>query len=458
MELWAFSLMELGILLIIALWAIQNLFRNSEFGIRNLKSIPHIPQLEIPFILFALFLALVLFQMIPIPSGLVKILSPKACEIWRALSIPDSEFSIQTAKIPISFIPFATKIEFFKWLALSALFLFLLCSRFLEEGFGGVKHFIVVIFLMGVFESLYGMFEFFSGHQQILHLKGVPFVTGTFVNRNYFAGYLLTVIPLSMGFLFYRESFRKGRFVSWRQRLSALDGKTLLLAFGIMVMILGLLFSASRMGIISLLLSFTLIGPLFRNPGKKEKLSKTAVLIFSSALLWAVWIGLDAVIGRFFSASEDFKFRWMIWTNTFQILKDFLLLGSGLGTFGQIFPMYQSFHIRRLVTHAENDLLQLTSEVGLIGIGMLFIVFIFFFFKAVSGIHSLSNSEPRKYLGLGGLVGILALTFHSLVERNLQVPANAFLFTFVLAIVLRLSRKPLGSRNQQASDRGKQHE
>jgi O-antigen ligase len=120
--------------------------------------------------------------------------------------------------------------------------------------------------------------------------------------------------------------------------------------------------------------------------------------------------------------------------------------------------MYQSFHIRRLVTHAENDLLQLTSEVGLIGIGMLFIVFIFFFFKAVSGIHSLSNSEPRKYLGLGGLVGILALTFHSLVERNLQVPANAFLFTFVLAIVLRLSRKPLGSRNQQASDRGKQHE
>jgi O-antigen ligase len=415
-------------------------------------------QFKIPFILLTLFLALVLFQTIPISSGMMKILSPKSYEIRHVLSIPDSQFIIQNSRFPVSFVPFATKIEFFKWLTLSVLFLFLLSSRFLEEDFGRVKHFIVVIFLMGVFESLYGMFEFFSGHQQILFLKGVPIVTGTFMNRNYFAGYLLTVIPLSLGFLFYRESFRKGRFVNWRHRLSALDGKTLLLAFGIMVMTLGLLFSASRMGIISLLLSFTFISFLFRNPEKEKRLSRTPVLIFSLALLWAVWIGLDAVIGRFFSVPEDFNSRRMIWVNTFQILRDFLPLGSGLGTFGMIFPMYRSFHIRRLVTHAENDLLQLASEVGLIGIGALLIVFIFLFLKAVSGIRSLSNLEPRRHIGLGGLVGILALTFHSLVERNLQVPANAFLFTFVLAIVLRLSRKPLGALHQQTSDKGKQHE
>ncbi len=34
---------------------------------------------------------------------------------------------------------------------------------------------------------------------------------------------------------------------------------------------------------------------------------------------------------------------------------------------------------------------------------------------------------------MGCLVGILALLFHSIVERNIQVPANAFLFTFLLA-------------------------
>jgi len=39
------------------------------------------------------------------------------------------------------------------------------------------------------------------------------------------------------------------------------------------------------------------------------------------------------------------------------------------------------------------------------------------------------------------MVGILALMFHSLVERNIQIPANAFLFTFILAAVLTISAK-----------------
>jgi len=434
-ELWAFSLMELGILAIIVLWAIQNVMRNApacrlgrEYGIRNFKY-------EILFI--SIFLALILFQIIPLPPGIVKILSPKTYEIRHSLAITIPQSALRSPKFQISFMPFATKIELLKWLTLGSLFLFLLYWRFSGEVFRRVNHFIIVIFLMGVFESLYGMFEFFSGHQQILHLRGVPFVTGTFINRNYFAGYLLMIIPLSMGFLFYRESIRKGRFMSWRERLSTFDGKTALIAFGVMVMILGLLFSASRMGILSLFLAFSLISLLFGDLRKGKKFSKISVLILSLGILWGVWIGLDAVISRFFSVSEDFKSRWMIWANTFDILGDFPVLGSGLGTFGQIFPMYRSFHIRRLVTHAENDFLQLASEVGLVGIGLLLILFTVLFFKAVAGIRSLSSSEPRRYIGLGGLVGILALMFHSLVERNIQVPANAFLYTFIWALVFR---------------------
>ncbi len=435
MELWACSLMELGILTIIVLWAIQSLTKHNKFEIRNSKLRINYLFFVIP--ILSLFLAIVLFQIIPIPSWMVKILSPKTYELHHALSIPDSQIIIQNSKLSISFMPFFTKIEFLKWLTLSSLFLLLVYWGFVGEGFRGVNHLIIVIFLTGVFESLYGMFEFFSGHQQIFHLKGVPFVTGTFINRNYFAGYLLMVVPLSMGFLFYRDSIKKGRFISWRQRLSALDGKTILIAFGVMVMILSLLFSASRMGILSLLMAFSLISLLFGDLQKGKKFSKASVLILSLALLWGVWIGLDAIISRLFSVSEDFKSRWIIWTNTFNILKDFPALGSGLGTFGQIFPMYRSFHIRRLVTHAENDFLQLASEVGLVGTGVLLILFIFLFFKAVSGIRSLPNSEPRRFIGLGGLVGILALMFHSLVERNIQVPANAFLYTFIWALVFQ---------------------
>ena len=442
--LWAFSLMELGILLMLVLWTIQSAIQDSlihsELRTPNYK-IFLFPHSRFIISLLFLFLCLVLLQMVPLPSGVIKIISPKTYELRHQLLMTSDPLLITR----LSFVPFATRIEFFKWLTLSGFFLFLLNWKLSNRS--SMYPLILVIMLVGIGESLYGIFEFFSGHRHILYLDGsslVSCVTGTFINRNHFAGYLLMVIPLSMGFLFSRETFQKSRFRDWRYRLSSLDGKTLLIAFGIIVMILALLFSASRMGISSLLLSFSLISLLFRDPRREKRFSKTSVLIFGLALLWAAWIGLDAVIGRFFSVSEGFEERWKIWGNTFQIFKDFPLFGSGLGTFTQVFSMYRSFNVRGFYTHAENDFLQLASEVGLIGIGLLLILLSFLLYKGVSGIRSLSRRESERYIGMGGLVGILALLFHSLVERNIQVPANAFLFTFLLAMVLRITRAERG--------------
>jgi O-antigen ligase len=453
-ELWAFSIMELGILLVIILWAIQSLLcpalRRVQGSpeprwIQGLSPEPYMVQgeLQSPHSAFAmlflsLFLFLILFQLLPLPSGVLKVVSPKTWALRHQLLITNSSFELSALSFPLSFVPFLTQIEFFKWLTLIGLFFFLLRWRHSKKD---VIRLIPIIMLVGVAESLYGMFEFFSGHRHILHLDGSPLissVTGTFINRNHFAGYLLMVIPLSVGFLFSREALHRGQSMGWRHRLASLDGKTLLIGFSVIVMVLGLLFTASRMGILSLLLSFSLISFLFRNPEKGKRFSKTVVLIFGLALLWAAWIGLDAVISRFFSVSEGFEERWKIWVNTFQIFKDFPLFGSGLGTFVQVFPMYRSFHIRGLVTHAENDFLQLASEVGIIGAGLLLILFFFLFLKALSGIRLMSHREAGRYIGISGLAGILALMLHSIVERNIQVPANAFLYVFILAVVLRV--------------------
>ena len=445
-ELWAFSLMELGILLIIVLWAIQSVIGKRRLAVGNTQSAFRIPcssgrraHSAIMIIFLCLFLLLVLFQMLPLPSEIVKIISPKTFALRHSLT-----FDLSPLTFPLSFVPFATKIEFLKWLTLTGFFLFLLNWKLFNRNV--MNYLILTIMLVGIGESLYGMLEFFSGHRYILYLDGsslISSVTGTFINRNYFAGYLLMVIPLSIGYFFSREAFQRSRFTGWRHWFSSLDGKTLLIAFGIILMILGLLFSASRMGIVSLLLSFSLIIFFFRESQRGDRFSKTTVLIFGLALLWAAWIGLDAAISRFFSISEGFEERSKIWVNTFQIFKDFPLLGSGLGTFVHIFPMYRSFHIRGLVTHAENDFLQLASEVGLIGMGLLLFVFAILFFRAVLAIRSFHLGDSKKYIGIGGLVGILGLIFHSLVERNIQVPANAFLFAFIWALVLRMSTKEI---------------
>jgi O-antigen ligase len=263
-------------------------------------------------------------------------------------------------------------------------------------------------------------------------------VAGTFISRNYFAGYLLMVIPLSIGYLLSRRENQVLRFRGWRHRLASMHGKSLLIGFGIVVMILGLLFSASRMGIASLLFSCGLTSLLLRNVQGERRASRVPVVVLVLALLWAGWIGLDAVISRFFTSADDFKLRWMTWVDTFRILKDFPLFGSGLGTFAMVFPIYRSFHLAQMTNHAENDFLQLASEVGLVGAGLLLILLVAFFYKAVSGVRSLPGDDRYRYIGIGGLVGIVALMAHSLVEANIQIPANAFLFTFILGIVLRL--------------------
>ncbi len=447
-ELWAFSLMELGILAILLLGTVQFLVRKNQ-GSPELYLLRG-QQSTTLMVFLGLFLLFVLLQILTLPSGLLKILSPKTYAFrieLSPLSFQPSALSSSSTQLPndaitegfpLSFVPFATQVEFFKWFTLIAFFLFLLKWKPLDRIKGS---FILIVMFVGIVESLYGMVEFFSAHRHILHLEAssiVSAVTGTFVNSNYFAGYLLMVIPLGVGYIFYREFSHGGSARTWRRRLSSIDGKTYFLVFGVIVMTLGLLFTASRMGIISLLLSFSLVALLFRNPQRGQRFSKTPVLILGLALLWAAWIGLDAVISRFFDVSENFEMRWEMWANTFQIIKDFPLFGSGLGTFTYVFPPYRSIHLEGIASHAENDFLQLVSEVGVVGAGVLLVPFLLLLPRAFAGIHNLSFKDPKRYIGIGAMVGILGLMFHSIVERNIQVPANAFLFTFLLAIILRI--------------------
>ena len=443
MDLWAFSMMELGILFVMILWALQwgmiSLLRTPNSNPTLMRPsairIPH-------WILLGLFLCLILFQMTPLPAGLIKVLSPKTYDLhqylFKGVSLSPLASDLQPY-FTLSLVPFSTRIEFFKWLTLIGFFLFLQYWNPPDKRWRRFNPLIIVIFMMGVLESLYGMFEVFSGRNQALNLmRGDSSVAGTFISRNYFAGYLLMVIPLSVGFLLSREEFQAFHFRGWRNWLASVHGKTLLIGFGAIIMILSLFFTASRMGITSLFFSFILIVILIRSVHGEKKVSGVPILILVLALIWAAWIGLDVTINRFFEITESFEARWTLWMNTLQIVRDFPLLGSGLGTFPQVFPRYRTFHVIGLATHAENDFLQVTSEAGLVGMGLLLILFVSIFYKALSGVRTISRGDPARYIGMGGLVGILALMLHSTVEANIQIPANSFLFTFIVALVLRL--------------------
>jgi hypothetical protein len=153
-ELWAFSLMELGILLIIILAAVQRYILDFSkwSNLPNDRNVHNVlnDQNVIPGFLLALFLLLILFQMLPLPSDIIKIISPKTFALRNSLT-----FDLSPLTSHLSFVPFATRIEFFKWLTLTGLFLFLLNWKLFNRNI--MNHLILTIMLVGIAESLYGM-------------------------------------------------------------------------------------------------------------------------------------------------------------------------------------------------------------------------------------------------------------------------------------------------------------
>jgi tetratricopeptide (TPR) repeat protein len=132
--------------------------------------------------------------------------------------------------------------------------------------------------------------------------------------------------------------------------------------------------------------------------------------------------------------------RVSLWRGTSQMIRDFPLLGVGLGAWQDLFPRYRSAPWTAIFyREAHNDYVELLAETGVIGFALLFL----FFFLAGRIILSrlrLSSDNARLKALVAMLVASLgAMTFHEFVDFNLQIPANALLFTVLLALALRVA-------------------
>jgi O-antigen ligase len=106
------------------------------------------------------------------------------------------------------------------------------------------------------------------------------------------------------------------------------------------------------------------------------------------------------------------------------------LLGWGLGTFADVYPQFRSFYTNSQVNEAHNDYLQTLTETGILGFGIAMWLLVTAIRRALQKTRNWS-SDVNGILALAALLGISGILVHSLVDFNLEVPANALLF-FVL--------------------------
>jgi O-antigen ligase len=382
------------------------------------------------YVIPAVLTGIVLLQLCPLPAHLFQQLT------GRENPAPGSPLSL-------SFEPYSTQTHLLILLTCFVAFYF---AQIVSADRDRKRRLIVSLLTLGTLEAFYGLVQYLSGWQRIfLYAKKYDLeeATGTYINRNHYAGFLEMVLPFSLALLFYEYSKLRGT-----HSLSTADLKRLLTHQGVQRLVLwlavavvlftALFFSRSRMGIVaacaSLLVFFGLAGAS-RFQGKMGFLLSTGFIVLSIGL--AVWIGPGPIVSRFAEVQQEFtahdQSRLSIWQDAQALVRNHPLIGTGLGTFPIAFTAVQTTFLGQFVNHAHNDYLELAIDLGLPAAIILFASILWTLARTFRT-FLLGQGHFDRCIALGCVGSIVAILLHSMTDFNLYIPANAVLFAVVLGI------------------------
>ncbi|MEW6441636.1 MAG: O-antigen ligase family protein [bacterium] len=399
------------------------------------------------------YLILLGFQLLPLPEGVLAWLSPKAAELYGRL-IPG--YPETSGSMPLSLNPHATTLEIYRVATLFIL-LFVLVHQVRRRRQVNVLLWSLVG--LGLFESLYGLGERFSGNPHIFWVKPPDQISlhGTYYNRNHFAGLMEMLTPAAFGFLMTflarkRKSFWRSSNLPFIRRVSESLSKArvyrdLLLGLLVATMFVCGALSLSRGGILGLLIGSAILftfavrrgGSGHEPEGPKPQrlaVALAAVLLLSLGILF--YQGLGSVIDRFEQLTEEsssWSGRAELRQAGLEMIRDFPLLGAGGGTFGDVFPAYQPARYGdKLALYLHNDWLQVVSETGLAGALILYAALAILLLRLLKRIRTRKDNYCR-FVFAGSFAGVAAMLVHSLFDFNLyMVAANGVIFVVLLSV------------------------
>jgi O-antigen ligase len=381
----------------------------------------------------AMLTVVVLLQLCPLPSTLVHRLTGR-------------ENSVPWANLHLSIEPFSTRTHILILLSCLVAFYF---AQIVRKDRDRTMRLIAALLVLGTFEALYGLVQYLGGWQKIFFYAkqfDLEEATGTYINRNHYAGMLEMILPFSLALLFFEYGkLRKTgspTAVTIKQLLMRQTLQKLVLCLSIAVVLFAaLLFSRSRMGIVAGLVSLLVIFALAaasRFHGKMGILLSTLFVAISICL--AIWIGPGPIVGRFADVQQEFRkseqSRLSIWRDARTLVRQDPIFGTGLGTFPVAYTAVQTTFPGQFVNHAHNDYLELAIDLGLPAALILFAVIFFILARAVRTFLFAPGLFERS-VALGCVGSIVAILLHSLTDFNLYIPANAVLFSTILGLALR---------------------
>lgn len=310
-------------------------------------------------------------------------------------------------------------------------YFFLAGQMMAQTGGRNLSRFALIVLIYASALSLFAIIQLFSGSGLIywtVKPRWGGSVMGPYVNRNDYAGLMEMLVPLGVAYVLSRP---KGY-----------PAKTLL-GFAALLSLTSLLLSGSRGGLVSLLVeAVVLVGVVVKSvPGvhRRHLVATIGIGIIAVDLLF-FWLAptyitrhLKSTVAVVSSPEVSMGDRLKVSEDALRIFLDHPWLGTGLGTFEEAFPQYQSFPSDLEWDHAHNDFAEALSETGLAG-GILIAIALFLGLRTAFGSLSSRLTTEEGWIQLGATIGCCGLLVHSFVDFNLHIPANALWFSVALAI------------------------
>jgi O-antigen ligase len=413
------------------------LYALPELAWQNLSTI----WLIVPIVLIG-YIAL---QSLPLPLSLVELVSPaRATRIQMVNTLAQTRLTTVTiSDYGIAGLRSAIFVS-------SLLLYYFVLTTLLRRNRKIVKGVLYIIACVGLFEGVYGLLQVMKPNMGILWLPITSKYAahGTIIYKNQYASLLNMCWPLALaGGLIFIESLKntakerpaKGKLHHFFQSLSLMNIQVPFFLFAAGIMILAVVFSFSRGGILAMLLLIVFLN-FFMPSSRKIKLLLTVLLmVFLGG--YGSLLGLDGIINRFATIDDSGLTRLHIYVSSFPMLFDHWLSGIGLGSFQLLSGVYlKEFPENILFDRVHNDYLELAIELGL-PMALLFFVWLFAgilvtgekLMQKSRAIHE--GCRTSTIVGCAAFCSLLSFLIHGMVDFGWQLPANTLYAVTMVALI-----------------------
>jgi O-antigen ligase len=255
-------------------------------------------------------------------------------------------------------------------------------------------------------------------------------IYGPYVNHNHYAGLMEMLVPIPLVFSLTRGARGPGKVLAGIA--AAIMASTIFL-------------SGSRGGMIAFVIQMGTLAAIvvWRQKSRAVTLALAAFLVVGVGLV--LWLGGAELARRLATVHSETRtelsggLRLSIDRDTLKMFAVKPITGWGMGVFPDVYPQFRSFHTNFFINEAHNDYLQLLVEAGGLGFAVM-LWFLWTLFRSASRKMKNWTEDTNGAIALAALLGVTGILIHSLVDFNLQIPANAALF-YVLCVIAAMDSK-----------------